>query len=98
VFSSSSSEISQRSGSLRKRQTSDYSIVIQATALHPQNTIASESCVSSVVKWHINRATEQNQFKCVPLDNRGSWLMALHVNVNHGRNNNGEYGECCDFS
>ncbi|KAH8768868.1 hypothetical protein F5883DRAFT_643545 [Diaporthe sp. PMI_573] len=80
-----------------KRQTREYSIVIQATALSSATTLATESCVGSMVRWHVNRASESNRFKCVPLDNRGSWKFALHVNINKGHNNNGEKGECCDF-
>ncbi|KAI1880134.1 hypothetical protein JX265_001755 [Neoarthrinium moseri] len=72
-------------------------MAIQATALTSASTIARQSCVTSMIKWHVNRATERNRFKCVPVYNRGSWKVALHVNINHGRNNNGEYGECCDF-
>ncbi|KAK7703007.1 hypothetical protein SLS64_009278 [Diaporthe eres] len=86
-----------RGVSPEKRQTHSYSIVIQATALSSATTLATQGCVSSMVKWHINRATESNRFKCVPLDNRGSWKFALHVNINKGLNNNGEKGECCDF-
>ncbi|KAK7977200.1 hypothetical protein PG996_003273 [Apiospora saccharicola] len=84
-------------GSVQSRQTRSYTIVIQATALTSASTLASESCIASVVKYHINRATEQDRFRCVPVDNRGSWKMALHVNVNKGRGNGGEYRTCCDF-
>jgi hypothetical protein len=80
-----------------KRQTREYSIVIQATALSSATNLATESYVSSMVKWYVNRASESNRFKCVPLDNRGSWKFALHVNIDKGHNNNGEKGECCDF-
>jgi len=58
-----------------KCQTREYSIVIQATALSSATNLATESCVSSMVKWHVNRASESNRFKCVPLDNRGSWKV-----------------------
>lgn len=80
-----------------KRQTYDYSIVIQATALTSATTIASAGCISDMVRHHIKYASEQNRFKCVPIDNRGSWRVALHVNINHGLDNHGEKGECCDF-
>ncbi|KAK7967567.1 uncharacterized protein PG986_001844 [Apiospora aurea] len=85
------------SESRRRGQTKNYTIVVQATALTSASTIASEQCIGSVIKYHINRATEQNRFRCVGVDNRGSWKVALHVNVNRGRNNGGEYGTCCEF-
>lgn len=75
---------------------SKYTTVIQATALSDAVTIVTESCVSSMIKWHIDRASENDRFKCVPLDNQGSWRFALHVNINHDSHNEGEYGKCCD--
>ncbi|KAK8127138.1 uncharacterized protein PG998_002897 [Apiospora kogelbergensis] len=81
----------------RRDPTRNYTIVLQATALSSASTIASTECVGDIVKWHINQATEQNRFRCAPLDNRGSWKMALHVNVNHGRGNGEEIGSCCEF-
>ncbi|KAK8039527.1 hypothetical protein PG993_007938 [Apiospora rasikravindrae] len=83
--------------SRRRGSTKNYTIVVQATALSSASTIASEQCIGSVIKYHINRATEQNRFRCVGVDNRGSWKVALHVNINRGRNNGGEYGTCCEI-
>lgn len=80
----------------RQGPTSKYSIVIQATALSNASTIATEDCVTSMIKWHVDEASTSNRFKCVPLDNRGSWRFALHVNINHGPHNDGTYGKCCD--
>ncbi|KAK7921469.1 hypothetical protein PG985_009491 [Apiospora marii] len=84
-------------GSVQGRQTRSYTIVLHATALSSASTLASETCIAKVVKWHINRATQQDRFRCAPVDNRGSWRFALHVNVNKGRGNGGEYRQCCDF-
>lgn len=86
---------SSQRGTLKSRQTRNYSIVIQATTLSSPSTIAGESCVSSLIKWHINRASEQNRFRCAPVDNRGSWKVGLHVNINVGRGNYAQYGSCC---
>ncbi|KAK8087316.1 hypothetical protein PG994_002290 [Apiospora phragmitis] len=87
---------SAQRGTVRARQTRNYTISLQATALSLATTSASESCVAEVVKNHINRASEHDRFRCAPVDNRGSWLIALHVNIDWGRGNDQEHSQCCD--
>lgn len=84
-------------GSKKARQSRNYTIVLQATALTSASTLASAECIADVLRAQINHASEQDRFRCVPIENRGTWKMALHININQGRGNDGESGNCCEF-
>lgn len=80
-----------------KRQTYDYTLILVISAVSQAGTIASEECIGSVIKWHIDMASQYSRERCSPLDNQGSWQMGLMVVINEGKNNDAVPHGCCGY-
>ncbi|KAL5366338.1 hypothetical protein BJX96DRAFT_169844 [Aspergillus floccosus] len=97
VFSVGAPDASLQNGTsvLRKRATYDYTIVMSIVKRSVANTIAKPGCLAKLLRFHIDKSSERNRFACRPIDNRGSWHAKMHLMINRGKNNQGEYGFCC---
>ncbi|EAU31863.1 conserved hypothetical protein [Aspergillus terreus NIH2624] len=97
VFSVGAPDANLQNGTsvLRKRATTDYTIVMSIVRRTSATTKAKPSCLAKLLRYHIDRSSEKNRFACRPIDNRGSWHATMHLMINHGKNNQGKYGYCC---
>ncbi|KAM7182952.1 hypothetical protein V8F20_012788 [Naviculisporaceae sp. PSN 640] len=75
--------------------TVEYTINMHLVRRTPATTIASTTCIASLLKYHINRSSETQRFACRPIDNQGSWRATMWLMINKGRGNTGTYGYCC---
>ena len=77
-------------------RTSDYTINMIITKHSTANTVAKPSCLAKLLKYHLDASSERGRFSCRPIDNKGKWHATMHLMINHGSNNKGTYGKCCD--
>lgn len=79
-----------------RARTSDYTINMIISKHSKANTKAKPSCLAKMLKYHLDASSEKGRFSCRPIDNKGSWHATMHLMINHGKNNKGTYGKCCD--
>lgn len=84
-------------GTLRVRgRTRDYTINMIITKNSSANTQAKPSCLAKMLKYHLDASSKRGRFSCRLIDNKGKWHATMHLMINHGSNNKGSYGKCCD--
>ena len=59
-------------------------IVIETWRKSKELTTTSAECIAQVLRWHLDRAAEENRFICTQLDAQGDWFAWLQLSIRKG--------------